>query len=812
MKLFEKGRSGVCKIKLLSGVIFIACLAAVTCLFACLGPTSVLAGEDKTSPRLKGYAGSISCLQCHEKFYQLWSASRHGLAMQPYTAECAKKNLTPQAKELKIGKSSYRASITGEAGWVREKGPKGEKKYKIEHALGGKNVYYFLTPFPRGRLQTLPLAYDVNKKEWFDTAASGIRHFPGTERDQPVSWLDPGYTFNTSCHGCHVSQLTMNYDLKTDTYETTWAEPGINCETCHGPSAEHNRVFREAPKGQKPEDIKIISWKNFTPEQKNAACSICHAKMSPVTSTFTPGDRFFDHFDIATLEDPDFYPDGRDLGENYTYTSWLMSPCAKAGKLHCVTCHTSSGRYRFKAEKDANNACMPCHKERVENATAHTHHKADSPGNKCISCHMPLTSFARMNRTDHSMLPPTPSATIVYKSPNACNLCHTDKDAAWADRYVREWRTRDYQAPILRRASLIDAARKRDWGKLPEMLDYITGKDRDEVFAASLIRMVPASGDPRIVPVLYKAIKDPFPLMRAAAADALQHVPTREAFRALVEAAGDDYRLVRVRAVASLVGYQNFPMEGTDKEKVEKALREYLTSILSRPDQWSSHYNLGNAFLNLGDLKQAIASYNTALKLEPRAVMAMVNESMAYARLGDTKKANESLQKALKISPNNAAANFNMGLLKAEQKDMKGAEKYLKAALKADPQMAQAAYNLCIITSKDRINEAVTYCRKAADLRPQEPRYAYTLAFYLQQKGDNKDAAAVLEDLITRHPPYPDSYLLLGGIYEKQGKKEQAEKIYKKALETHGIPDKYRHRIAAQLEALKQGKIDTGKK
>ena len=258
--------------------------------------------------------------------------------------------------------------------------------------------------------------------------------FPGAGAGQPVDWKDPAYTFNTSCYSCHVSQLSSNYDLKTDTYKTTWAEPGINCETCHGPSAEHNRVFREAPKGQKPEDIKIISWKNFTPEQKNAACSICHAKMSPVTATFAPGDRFFDHFDLATLEDPDFYPDGRDLGENYTYTSWLMSPCAKAGKLHCVTCHTSSGRYRFKAEEKANDACMPCHEKHVKDAPAHTHHQEGSAGNKCISCHMPMTSFARMNRTDHSMLPPTPAATIAYKSPNACNLCHTDKDAAWADK------------------------------------------------------------------------------------------------------------------------------------------------------------------------------------------------------------------------------------------------------------------------------------------------------------------------------------------------------------------------------------------
>ena len=56
---------------------------------------------------------------------------------------------------------------------------------------------------------------------------------------------------------------------------------------------------------------------------------------------------------------------------------------------------------------------MPCHENHVKNAAAHTRHKPDSPANQCISCHMPTTSFARMNRTDHSMLPPAPSATIA---------------------------------------------------------------------------------------------------------------------------------------------------------------------------------------------------------------------------------------------------------------------------------------------------------------------------------------------------------------------------------------------------------------
>ena len=110
------------------------------------------------------------------------------------------------------------------------------------------------------------------------------------------------------------------------------------------------------------------------------------------------------------------------------------------------------------------------------------------------------------------MLPPAPSATIAYKSPNACNICHADKDAAWGDTYVREWRTRDYQAPLLKRAALIDAARKRDWSKLPEMLAYIQGKDRDEVFATSLIRLISTVQDQKVLAALLTAAKDPSPL------------------------------------------------------------------------------------------------------------------------------------------------------------------------------------------------------------------------------------------------------------------------------------------------------------
>jgi tetratricopeptide (TPR) repeat protein len=707
------------------------------------------------------YAGSSSCRECHERFYQLWATSKHGLAMQPYTLGFAAIQLTEHQGEIVIGKEIYRADIV--EGVVIGTGKKGKQTYKIEHVLGGKNVFYFLTPFPKGRLQTLPIAYDVNKKEWFDTAASGMRHFPGGERGEAVSWKEYSYTFNTACYSCHVSQLSTNYDSKSDTYHTTWTEPGINCETCHGSAVEHNKIAKATPKGQPLTEYGLIRTKTMTKEQRNDLCTSCHAKASPLTTEYKPKERFYDHFDLFALEDPDFYADGRDLGENYTLTSWSMSPCYKSGQIDCMHCHTSSGRYRFKKEK-FNNACVPCHEARVNNPTEHTHHAATSEGSKCISCHMPMTAFARMNRSDHSMLPPAPAATIAYKSPNACNICHKDKDAAWADTLVRQWRTRDYQAPVLKRAGLIDAARKRDRTKLPEMLAYINDPKHDEVFATSLIRLISPAHDEQALAALLVAAKDPSPLVRGAAVQALGMTPTTEGLQALVEATGDEYRLVRVRAAAGIAAFPRMTSPPAYQAQIKKANDEYLASITARPDQWTSHYNMGNYQLGRGETKKAIAAYQAALKLDPQAIMAMVNSSIAYSQIGESDKAEKALQKALKQAPDNAAANFNMGLLKAEKNDLKAAEKHLKKALKADPQMAPAAYNLCIITAKDRINEAVTWCRKASDLRPQDPKYAYTLAFYLNQKGEKNEAVRILKPIVEKYPQYKDAGMLLKEI------------------------------------------------
>jgi tetratricopeptide (TPR) repeat protein len=770
----------------------------------CLGALLLIAAPNaQTSTKQpQGFAGAQSCRECHEKFYQLWAPSHHGLAMQPYSAKLARARLTPQKEAIAIGGKKYTVEIGGPQGWVKESGPQGEKKYQMLHALGGKNVFYFLTPLAKGRLQTLPLAYDLNEKKWFDTAASGIRHFPGRgPSDQALDWRDRRYTFNTSCHGCHVSQFSSNYDLANDTYHTTWTEPGINCETCHGPALEHVRVTQAAPKGTTPKDLKIIrGGGDFSTAQKNAVCASCHAKMSPLSTSFPPGERFYDHFDLITLEHSDYYPDGRDLGENYTYTSWRMSPCAQAGDLECLDCHTSSGRYRHL--DDPNQSCLPCHQERVKNRLAHTHHKADSKGSLCISCHMPKTSFARMQRSDHSMLPPTPAATMKYKSPNACNNCHQDQDAAWSDKWVRKWRIRDYQKPVLHRAGLIQAARQGDWARLDEMLAYVEDPKRDEIVANSLIRLLRNCPEARKWPVIIKALKDPSPLIRASAAAALTPVPNTDALAGLFKALNDDSRLVRVRAVASLAGVPPKYIQQKPLKDLKKAEAEFKKSMLARPDEPGNHYNLGNFYLERRDLKKALASYESALKLQPDLLPALVNASMAYNLAGDNAKAEASLRRAQKLSPDDAAVNLNLGLLLAEQKKLVEAEAALRQALKANPKSAVAAYNLAVILAQDRLREAIGFARQARKLNPNQPRYAYTLAYYLWQAKDAGSAVNILRDLLVSHPDFGSSYFMLGDIYRSMGKPGEAARIYGEGVNNLALAPRERQALALRLGSV----------
>ena len=58
-----------------------------------------------------GYSGSQSCRACHAAFFELWSTSHHGLAMQPFTPDFARRELSFAEPRVKTAHAVYTAAL-----------------------------------------------------------------------------------------------------------------------------------------------------------------------------------------------------------------------------------------------------------------------------------------------------------------------------------------------------------------------------------------------------------------------------------------------------------------------------------------------------------------------------------------------------------------------------------------------------------------------------------------------------------------------------------------------------------------------------
>jgi len=748
-------------------------------------------------------SGSKSCIECHERFYELWATSYHGKAMMPVNARFMAEEEVPPSGEFSLEGKTYRINWKDSAMTMTEKSGDKIKTYDIVWSLGGKNVFCFLTPLDKGRLQTIPLAYDVNRQTWFNYPQSAVRHFVEEEaEDEPLPWKNRMYTFNTGCYNCHVSQLTNNFDLTTETYRTTWYEAGINCETCHGPCAEHIRVCREAAEGEVPEDLKIISTRIFTPEQHNASCGSCHAKMRPLTGGYMPGTPFFDHFDLTTFEDPDFYPDGRDLGETYTHTGWMMNTCMKEGDLHCVSCHTSSGRTRYTGSQ-SNQLCMPCHQKNVEEVALHSGHPEGSPGAMCVNCHMPKREFVgHFIRSDHSFRPPMPQATLQFGSPNACNNCHTDKSPEWAEKIVETRKNRNYQNETMLWAQRIKEARAGNWENLDQMVEMVKQDQYGEIVTNSLVRLLANCDKEEKWDAFLTAIKNESPLVRSSAAAGLAGNFTGKAKEMLVTACGDDFRLVRIAAALTLSAFPADEFTSQQQDILARATEEYKESLMAHPDNWSAHYNKGIFYQNKGEVIKALESYELASRLYPDAILPLVNSSVLYSYTGNLEKAEENLRKAIRIDPGNEAANLNMGLLLAETGRNEEATKALEKVLEKNPGQAVAAFNLSVLYAETNIRKAIDYAAMAADAAPENPKYGYALSFYQNQAGDSESAIKTLKSVIRNFPDDLNALYLLGDIYLQKRDTSNAIILYEDMVRRKIIPEADQSRIRHIISGL----------
>ncbi len=749
---------------------------------------------------------AASCRSCHAPYYAAWDHSPHGTCFTPVTPDFVTKKLTLPKQPVTMGKETYAVEFTNNRLQMLESGPDGEKRYEALYALGGRHVYFFLTRQEKGRLQLMPLAYDPGHKEWFDTRQSGVPHVPGRRPgSDPQLWKNRAFAFSTSCYNCHVNSYNQAYDLEHDTYPPFGAVSGLACASCHGPGDAHVAAHGNDSKPHDKSASNIIRGGNaFNTGQINDNCAACHALALPLTQGFKPGEAFSDNFSLITLDHPAYYPDGRAKRETFVFGQWQLSPCALSGKLDCLHCHTPGGNFRF--ADSPNQACAPCHAALVADPAPHTHHPADSEAGKCVSCHMPQQPLDRIRHTDHSMLPPTPALSKAYGSPNACNGCHADKDADWADAQVRRWQPRDYQAPLLERAGLIEAARNRDWSRAPEMIGYISRPDRNAFFAASLLRLLAGYNNRDLWDTVLKSLKDPSPLVRAAAVHNLGQSSCPQAFPSLLHAIGDNSRMVRIQAAMELsqIPIKGFPI--VIQAQLKGVMTEYVSSLIARPDQWNAHFRMGTLFAAQGDRKVARSAYKKALELEPHALPALINLALLQQMGGDLQHAEETIRKALKLDPQNIQALLNLGVILGRKGDVKASEQELRHVLHLAPNQPEAAFNLAVLLAKDkendRMEEALQYAQQAYDARPSEAKYAFALAYYLNKAEQRDKAAAILEKSLQLRPEAPDMYLLLGQIQNDKGDTQAARETYEAGLRMKGATNKFKTILNKRLQKL----------
>ena len=95
--------------------------------------------------------------------------------------------------------------------------------------------------------------------------------------------------------------------------------------------------------------------------------------------------------------------------------------------------------------------------------------------------------------------------------------------------------------------------------------------------------------------------------------------------------------------------------------------------------------------------------------------------------------------------------------------------------------------------------------QQARQLRPQDPKYAFTLAYFLNQQGDRTGALNVLNQQVKQQAANPDIYLLLGELYEQSGQTGKAKQVYQTAIADQNLPPAARPRFEGKLQGLSLG-------
>ncbi|MGD9309946.1 MAG: multiheme c-type cytochrome, partial [Desulfosarcina sp.] len=313
------------------------------------------------------FVGSQACRDCHKPEYDKWADSHHRWAMETANEKTVLGDFD-NATFTHFGETSRFYRRDGKY-FVTTPGVDGKMtEFEITHTFGWYPLQQYLIPFPGGRMQCLPITWDVQKRRWYHL-------YP----DQPLDpqdwlyWTNNGQNWNGMCAECHSTDLRKNYDFSTDTYATTWSEISVGCEACHGPGDNHVRWAQLPEMGRPDVDNYALSVKtrDMTSRQQIELCAPCHSRRMSLDDNIHHHADFLDYGIPQLLNEGLYFADGQILDEVYVYGSFMQSKMY-ARDVRCSDCHDVHSIRRI---KKGNDLCLQCHQAAVYDHKGHHFHK-----------------------------------------------------------------------------------------------------------------------------------------------------------------------------------------------------------------------------------------------------------------------------------------------------------------------------------------------------------------------------------------------------------------------------------------------------
>jgi Tfp pilus assembly protein PilF len=708
------------------------------------------------------YVGRAACVKCHAEQGKSWLGSDHDRAMEEPTAESVKGDFsgarfTHSGEHIELS--------TNGAGYVAIITRKGERprSLPVKYTFGVDPLQQYLVDVGRGRLQALAVAWDTRPKaaggqRWFHLH-EGEKLAPGSRRH----WESPAYNWNSMCADCHSTGVEQNYDRTSDSYTTKYAEIDVSCEACHGKGSRHvawaeakagGRAGSSAERGfslslVKPkerrwvlaEGANIATLQGALPNDRELdACGPCHARRSDLG----PGDgeRASDRYRLALLEDRLYFADGQIREEDFELGSFLQS------KMHArgVTCSDCHEPHSLSLRAEGNALCANCHRASHYDAPAHHFHAAGTPSAACVSCHMPTTTYMRVDpRHDHRFGVPRPAHSEKLGAPDVCTGCHAGKSAAWADAEIAKRRT-GTAAPDARGDAFWLA-----WNGQPgagrALFELIGKAELAPVVRATALAALANYPSRELPGAIRSATADPDPLVRRAAAEVARSLPPQERWPLIGRLLADPARTVRVDAAGALLDAPASSAAPETVAQLKRALAEYVAAREYNADHAEALVDLAELALRSGDHAEAERLLRTAMRKEPSFSAAHLNLADLFRERGDEEKARETLM---------------AGLASAE-----------------DRPMLEHALGLALIREK-RPKEALERLRAAYDAAPDRPRFGYVYAVALFDTGTQARALEVLEKMHERRPGDAQVLSALADYARRLGRAEAAAEYARK--------------------------------